>query len=544
MARRWFRWGRGRAATVTTDAGPSRPAAQAPHPNRPSIADVPAESRSLVGWIKTLSPDLSDHLADERHLSRLLDDTSTAELQRLDLEVRLIGPRRSEPWESFTVADAELVMSRSQNVVAVAAGLSMHRNGFVREAAVHVLAASDDPRALRWLLLRSADWVEPVRVAATAAVARWLAPHYADLLVDALPILQGDRFGPARRSNGVRVRVQQVLSEPSSRPAVEAGVVSSVRPVRRACVGHLVAAGADTSLLERVVETNDPGAIRMVADALATSGPVNRRTGEILLRSPMPRFRAEGLWRLTKDDAAGSDKLVMEALADRALSVREVAQRWLSSREQDPASLYRAMLDTDPVSGLLGLGDQADSTDRDAARRFLADDRRSVRLAALRLLAQVGSPADGALFAERFVGGGGKERRYAIAGLRRAGVRRRVDEIWDGAIAAGDPQLIVRVMRQLLPAAGHWKRIDIGLQASAHPDPSIREAGADALRRVLEEWNRGYPGEPDDLELLRRRFEHARPFLDADPRSVRGTRLTHAFALLLSDGSPPTGTGS
>lgn len=193
------------------------------------------------------------------------------------------------------------------------------------------------------------------------------------------------------------------------------------------------------------------------------------------------------------------------------------------------------MLDTDPESALLGMGDRPETTDCDTARRFLDHDRRRVRLAALRLLAQVGGNEDGALFAERFLEGTAKERRYAIAGLRRVGGSRFVDDMWRSALDAGDMRLVERVVYQVLPLAGHWKRIDIGLQGVASSDTTIREVGFEALRRVLTEWNRGYPGQAAGGATLRSRLDSARPALTDVRYKRRFPMLLESLESLLKE---------
>jgi len=477
------------------------------------VPNPPAEAQHVVVWIKTLVPSTPDRSAHEAALRHLLDSTLTVELPGLDYDMRWRQSWRTEPWESLAVSEAERLVSEADDLVTVAAGLSMHRNGRVREAAVRALDRSGSPRSLRWLVLRCGDWVPQVRDAARSAVEQWLSPPHAAELVDVLPILHGDRFGRGRPSNDMRTRIERLLRDPMARPAIEAGAVSPSRSVRRACVRLLIDFGADVSLLERAIPTKDVVAIAAIARSLPTAGAANRRTGELLFDSPMARFRAEGLWRLTKEDAPGVEDLVSGALCDPAPSVREVAQRWLSIHGDDPAEEYRAMLDTDPESALLGMGDRPDTTDGDTARRFLDDDRRRVKLAALRLLAQLGANKDGALFAERFLEGTAKERRYALAGLRRIGASRFIDDMWRSALDTGDMRLVERVVYQVLPLAGRWKRIDIGLQAIASSETTIREVGFEALRRVLTEWNRGYSGHAVEADALRSRLYSARPVL-------------------------------
>lgn len=495
--------------------------------------DLPLERQHLVSWVKTLVPTTPDPQDHEAVIRQLLDGLATTALPSLDYDIRWRASWRTDTWESLTVAEANGLVAGATDTVTVAAGLSMHRNGHIRQVAVTALDRAGSARATRWLLLRCGDWVPQVRDAARSGVDRWLVPNHAAELIDSLPLLDGARFSAGRPYSELRARVGSVLSDPASRQAIEDGALSQSRPVRRTCVRLLVENGAHTSLLKRTMAMNDVVAIAMVSAALPTTGPINQIAGELMLESPMARFRSEGLWRLTKDDQPGSEDLARSALTDGAPSVREVAQRWLSERGHDPAERYRSMLRSDPLAALRGLADRPDMQNTALARGFVDDGVGSVRVAALRLLAGLGNQADGALFAERFLTGTAKERRHALAGLRRVGAAGFIDDLWAQVQTKDNPRFVERVIYQVLPFAGRWKRLDIGLQAVSSKDPVVRGVGYEALRRALVDWNRGYPGRPTDLDLLRERLDDARPaFADVRDHRVQPSMLESLESLL------------
>lgn len=484
------------------------------------VPDLPANDEHLVARIKTLMPTTPEPRAHEASVRRLLDDLPTTTLTSLDYDMRWRTSSRTYAWDSLAVAEAETLLADADDIVTVAAGLSMHRNGRIRQIAVDALARSGSDRALRWLVLRCGDWVAQVRDAARSDVDRWLTTDFAVELVDLLPLLAGGRFAPGRPNDELRTRILSVLHDPAARQAVEQGAMSGSRSVRRSCVRLLVEDGATPALLERMMATNDVVATAMVAAALPTVGPTNRMAGEILLQSSMARFRSEGLWRLTKDDEPGSEGLAYSGLTDPAPSVRDVAQRWQARQGSDPADHYRGLVDDDVISALRGLADRPDAKDAELARGHIDDSKGSVRVAALRLLAGLGDPGDGELFADRFLIGTAGERRQALSGLRRVGAARFVDGMWARVLTSEDPQLVERIVYQILPLTGHWTRIDIGLQAAASNEPTTRTAGFEALRRVLVAWNRGFPGRLPDIDLLNERLEDARPNLQ-DVRNRR-----------------------
>lgn len=473
------------------------------------VPGLPAQSQDLVLWFKTLLPMTPDRAQHETTLKELTDQLPTSALPGVDYDMRWKLSWRTHSWDSMAVDEADLLMAEAIDVVTVAAGLSMHRNGHIRQRAVAKLDQAGTHCAIRWLVLRCGDWVPQVRDQAWRSVSKWLSPEHAEELADSLPLLAGDRFATGRAYSSLRTDIASVLRDPASLPAVEQGAQSSDRHVRRACTKLLVETNADVGLLRRTMKTNDVVAIAMVAASLPTDGgSVNRQTGKLLLKSPMARFRYEGLWRLTKDDEPGSEELIREALEDPAPSVRDVARRWLADRGQDADHIYRSMIAENRLAALRGLGDQPKLEDADLARRHISDQEGPVRVAALRLLAGIGAGSDGSLFAERFSSGTAKERRQALMGLRQVGIDRFVDAMW--AEMADDRIQSERLIRQVLPLAGRWKRIDVALQAVSSEDRPTRAAGFETLRRLLLDWNRGYAGWPPDPKLLRDRLEEAR----------------------------------
>lgn len=493
---------------------------------------MPPRAEDLPGWLKAVvlaNPQRVDHEAIAR---QFLDELPTAETVRLDYEMRWRHTWWVGSWDNIDIAEAVQLMKESTDALTVAAGLSMHRNGRIRKAAVVALGRLDDARAIRWLVLRCGDWAHQVRSAALRVTTRHVVPANAEILVEILPLLDGGRFQRGGETTELRAQVLEALGDPASVHAVESAVRSPDRRVRRACVRMLVERGATVELLAEVVETSDVVAIAMVAGALPTNdGPINRRVGDILVSSSLPRFRAEGYWRLTKAAQSDSEDLIDSALRDPAPSVRGVARRWLSDRGQNANEIYRSLDAGQMLVVLRGLADRPEAQDADLARRHINDQKPAIRVAALRLLAGLGSTEDGQLFADRFTAGNGKERSHALAGLRRLGVGSFVDEMWHDA--RHDPSLAIRVLERVVVHANRWQRLDIALQATASEDLRLSRAGLESLRRVLAGWNRGYVGAPTEPGVLLERLEAARPaFLRVNNGKSETALYDHLESLL------------
>ena len=473
----------------------------------------PAEIEHVGLWIKSLGLNTPNRPEHERSLRELLDAVETGELGGLDRDIRWFSSWLTHPWDSMRVAEADALIESATEPLTVAAGLSMHPNGRIREMATKRLI-DQEPAALRWLVLRAGDWLPEVSEPAFQAVERLLDPAFAPLLIDVLPLLSGGRFGSNRRGSALPWKVEAVLKEPESAGALWAAITSHNKHSRRAAARILTdTQGATVKLLREVSETGDVVAIAQVAQKIPSDDVRNVEVGEMLRKSPVSRLRAQGLWRLLKDDGEGAEELAREAALDRSTAVRDVAQRWLLRNEIEPADIYRSILTTKPRIGLSGLGDQPKPEFAEVAREHIGHELSSVRAAAMRILASSGDKSDRPFFVDRFLNGSGRERRYAVAGLRRLGVDPVIDEVWASAQADGENKKIERIVHQLLPLAGRWKRLDFGLQALASDDKQRRDLGFAAVTRVLHSWNSSTNGQSVDPVVLSERLELARPVL-------------------------------
>jgi hypothetical protein len=105
-------------------------------------------------------PDLERAAARLDEVERRFAATPWWDYRRLDQEHRsrtLSVPDWFPDWHRFLPEDVARLAERSGRPVVAAGLLSMHPDGYVREAAVAVLARTADPQATPFLLVRSAD---------------------------------------------------------------------------------------------------------------------------------------------------------------------------------------------------------------------------------------------------------------------------------------------------------------------------------------------------------------------------------------------------
>ncbi len=98
----------------------------------------------------------------EQLLALLLQSLRSSELPALDDQMRGYGPWWAS-WDRIEPADVRR-LKQTASTWATLAVLSMHRSGYVREAALRRLAETNDGTELPYLFIRLNDWVAEIRV--------------------------------------------------------------------------------------------------------------------------------------------------------------------------------------------------------------------------------------------------------------------------------------------------------------------------------------------------------------------------------------------
>jgi hypothetical protein len=305
---------------------------------------------------------------------------------------------RSDGWP-YLRGDRELArfmrLPAAWGVMAVAAS---HRSGYVREAAVRGLAASNDGRAVPYVLLRLNDWVKEIRRAARSAIEVFFQPVFAPDVIAALPVAWA--LARQNRDDHERFvsRVLAFLRSPACAPALRAGCGAPDREVRRVCFELLLRRGGGA-------EQETPDAL---SAALADRDPVVRVWAARRLAREMPAPWADALARRALGDRSVQVRraalaVVVPTLSDEetrplleaALLDTHTTARWqarilvLAHGPFDLAAFYRRALSTatqpEAIRGaLLGLGESGTVDDVECVVPFLSADRARIRGAALR----------------------------------------------------------------------------------------------------------------------------------------------------------------
>jgi hypothetical protein len=269
---------------------------------------------------------------------RALDMTQTAALAAA---IRANRAAFSYRWAALRPEDVRKALDAAPNVAIEIAGLcSMHRNGRVREVALHVLAASSASDTVRFLVLRLDDIVDVLRATAQAALAARLAGMserlFARDLVRALPLVkQLSRRQRAGASHVLRELTAYLLDPARGWTALSAGM-RDPDPRVRAAAFSLALRGPrvdPVDLLARALSDPVPAIERWAATELTSSRADRGRQDalfERLATSRDPEIRRRALLaRVRRGDPADA---LATTLVDPHSRVRTTAREKLSTR--------------------------------------------------------------------------------------------------------------------------------------------------------------------------------------------------------------------
>ncbi|MEV6842889.1 HEAT repeat domain-containing protein [Actinoplanes sp. NPDC051411] len=429
----------------------------------------------------------------------------TALGRRVRLTARMDGRTRAQRWVSHesgplrghfvaasgahsALVDRFAAGERGPIVLVVA---SWARYFGTRERAVNIMQAGFEIQYLPFLVLRTADWAEPVRDAARTIVSRRIGTP--ERLAAAVPMAvyvagrdrggwaidtirdrvraEFDRFGPALLAS--RETYARRLGFEIAR---EQGRVDYAEQVRRA--GH----DGDT-----IIRGWAAGAAR--AEAVRRG---DRKTLRSLARSRFAGVRVEALIGLVK---LGHDDDLTAALDDGAALVRAYAR----SRTTDAAAHYRVTVTTAPSPGsIAGLGETGVYADAALLAPLLASADAPLRAAAIRALAALDSmPVDDVLPLLRDPAPAVV--REAANALR---FRRTPPELPWQLLADPRPE-VRRAGYRLTAARPRHEQLRAALLLAHDADPALARSGLSAAHRLLhglgDNWwsRRRFPIPPD-----------------------------------------------
>jgi HEAT repeat protein len=402
-------------------------------------------------------------------------------------------------WDKLEPATISRLVHVHELDATVIGLLASHPNGFVRAAALEVLAQHTSGQEIPFISIRANDWVEPVAARARELLISRLQPDNRHAVLTALPSILRV-LGQRRREHGeIERALMSVLLSDEGVDALARGKEFDA-PVRRKTY-ELMIRGATASkrqIVNAALKDPDP-VIRARAVENAAADATFEDRAEILERflreDRVPAVRTLTLALLAEHMPVRIAGLFPEVLLDRSASVRGLA-RFVARTQQVAVYLRTVYLDALVVNhpahlgaAIEGIGETGTQADAGLIAPFLNASRPRVRRFALRALAK--------LDAERAISAAMAALSDEASSVRSAAVgvitanANRVDfgSVSRRVRSLPDPRARARLLRVFL-AAPKWEAPVFLLESLGDPDDELRALAVRLVDRWLETFNR------------------------------------------------------
>ena len=441
---------------------------------------------------------LVPHVA--RTIADLVGNATPAQLSWLDEQVRhgSYAHYWTNAWRTLA-PEAISRLAQAHGFDASVVGLvASHPNGFVRAAALEVLARQTSGQEIPYLSLRANDWVDSIAARARELLISRLRPDNRQTVLDALPFIVRVPARQRRDHREIARAFTAVLLADGGEDALARHRAFDT-PVRRAMYELLTAGGAVSERVLRAGLTDADPVIRARAIRSVAADPAFEDRGAILegfLRDdPVPAVRRLTLTLLSQHVPERIAAVFPHVLLDRAASVRGLARFVAGTHHVAviPRAVYIEALvgrtPAGPAAAIEGVGETGTSEDADLVAPFLSGNRPRIRRAAVRALATLDAERARAAAIAALSGDAASVRAAAVHVLSRTARGVDFDLVHRRVRAHSDPRARRNLLRVFL-AAPKWEAPAFLLEALTDPDDGVRSFAARLVGRWVDTFNR------------------------------------------------------
>jgi HEAT repeat protein len=342
-----------------------------------------------------VGPDVGLAIAD------LVRDVTSAQLSWLDEQVRHSSHAHywSNAWQKIAPAAISRLAQTYELDAAVIGLLASHANGFVRAAALEVLAQRTGGQEIPFFALRANDWVDPVAARASQLLISRLRPDNRQAVLNALPSIVRVLGQHRRDHSGIERALKSVLLSDGGEDALARSRQFDTS-ARRAMYELLTASGTASQrrLLNAALKDSDAVIRARAIRSVATDPDFEDRAAilERFLRDDrVPAVRRLALTVLSEHMPERIAGVFPQVLLDRAASVRGLARFVVGTHQLAfiPRAVYvQALMSGSPgqlAAAIEGVGETGTRADADLIAPFLSGNRPRIRRSALRALAKL-----------------------------------------------------------------------------------------------------------------------------------------------------------
>jgi hypothetical protein len=369
---------------------------------------------------------------------------------------------------------------------ATAVILAAHPSGWVRQAALPLLQKSATPLALGMLVLRSNDWVEPIRRDAQARLrAVAAAGESSQRLVSVLPAVEQLAKTPSRSGEFAKELLRH-LSDRLTATTLASGLRDVSVRVRRSSARLLVGKGLSEDALDIALRQDDAITASIVAEAAAQSDPTQAMS-ERLIGARSPRIRRLGFLRLLEQGERTAETAARKALLDSHVHVRSEAQRFLARHGVAVNLVYAGWLESRPAIAILGLAETGSEADAGRVTSHASHPSSRVRDAVCLAIAKLDPQAYRQILLELARDPSVRvARRAASAIVRSNASAAELDYLWSLVATPSGRRAVLSAFQAL----DRWVQLTYAFRAVS--SDVAREEGASILERVMARWNASF----------------------------------------------------
>ena len=463
-----------------------------------------ADSRE-VRVVPDLLPLLAADEAVGPHVGRaiadLVRDVTAVQLSWLDEQVRHSSYAHywSNAWHKIAPAAISRLAQTYELDATVIGLLASHANGFVRAAALELLAQHTSGREIPFISLRANDWVDPIAARASELLMSRLRPDNRHAVLNALPFIVRVLGQHRRDHSGIERALKSVLLSDGGEDALARGRRFDTS-ARRKMYELLTASGTASQrrVLNAALKDSD-AVIRARAIRSVATDPDFEDRAVILERflrdDRVPAVRRLALTVLSEHVPERIAGVFPQVLLDRAASVRGLARFVVGTHQLGfiPRTVYvQALMSSHPgqlAAAIEGVRETGTRADADLIAPFLSGNRPRIRRTALRAFAK--------LDAERAISAAiasldddASSVRSAAVGILTTNAGRVDFDIVNGRVRSlSDPEARGNLLRVFLEAP-KWEAPAFLLEALTDPDDGVRTLAVRLVDRWIEGFNR------------------------------------------------------
>ncbi len=371
--------------------------------------------------------------------------------------------------------------------------LTMHPNGFVREASLRRLAEVHSGAEIPFLLLRAGDWVPEIQIYAVDLLRARLQLEYADDFADNLVLVMRLFDLGAPNVEVLGNDIVELLSSEGVGPILLNQIRTGRRRERR--IAFSIALKSSNSVARAAINAaarSEDDVLRTKAVRAASEYLSRDETRALLVRhrrDPHRVVRRDVAWCFVDYFPDEAEPVLREMLFDSSATNRHFARFHLRRRgDWDFREIYEELLEAEELrlrlAGLCGLGDIGESTNVERIVSLIDDESPRLRRAAIDALSAI----DACAHAEHFYTALDDEvravSRAAAKGLR--GTRSRLSgrRLWS-KYAVGYPGHVATNALFAARALSSWPRLEFLFRAVPHTEDSEER---DRLFALLDTW--------------------------------------------------------